>query len=263
MARIRTIKPDAFQSDTLSSVSVLARWTFAGLWTYCDDEGRGRGDIRLVMAALFPIDDYTTPDDLASALDELADIGAICFYEVDGKDFLHCPKWGDHQKVSHAAKSKIPPCPKCSPENLRSPREELQSPPEGLRPERKGIEQGKGMPNSSGAGSDSGDFTSFWNAYPKKVAKGAARKAYAAALKKADAQTIALAAASFAQAQARTEQKFIPYPATWLNGERWADATPPNLVTSPLRPIQEIPEPPDGLSDAEYAEWWAKNRAAK
>ena len=44
MPRIRTIKPDAFLSESLSTVPRGTRWTFAGLWTYADDKGRARDD---------------------------------------------------------------------------------------------------------------------------------------------------------------------------------------------------------------------------
>jgi hypothetical protein len=137
--RIRTIKPEAFKSESLSSVSVLARWTFAGLWTYCDDEGRGRSDPRLVKAELFPIDDKTTLSNVRAVLDELEQIGAICRYEVANRGYLHCPKWTDHQKVSHPTKSKFPECPKqgltCTLEGNESPPEIFVSPPESLAPE--------------------------------------------------------------------------------------------------------------------------------
>jgi hypothetical protein len=69
-------------------------------------------------------------------------------------------------------------------------------------------------------------FDKFYASYPRHIAKGAARKAYKSALKKADAATLLAAAERFAAANAGTDQKFIPYPATWLNSERWADAEP-------------------------------------
>lgn len=68
-------------------------------------------------------------------------------------------------------------------------------------------------------------FDSFWAAYPKKVGKGQAVKAWRAAVKKADADVIAagITAAVAAWKRDGTEQRFIPNPTTWLNGERWAD----------------------------------------
>lgn len=66
-------------------------------------------------------------------------------------------------------------------------------------------------------------FDEFWSAYPRKESKGHARKAWASALKKADAKTIIEAAGHFANRVKGSDKKFIAHPATWLNGERWAD----------------------------------------
>ena len=155
MARIRTIKPDAFKSDTLSACSPLARWTFAGLWTYCDDYGRARNDVRLIKAELYPLDDTTTLQNVATCLAELvAADGAVCVYEVAGKPYLHIPRWKDHQRVSHPTDSKIPACPSHSegviPEPSGEIPEDLQSPPEPVRPEQGtgSREQGRGTGNA-------------------------------------------------------------------------------------------------------------------
>jgi hypothetical protein len=226
MPRIRTIKPDAFTSDSLSTVSVLARWTFAGLWTYCDDDGRARNDVRLIKAALFPIDNATSLAKVTNALNELVDIGAVCLYSAAGRDYLHCPKWGEHQRVSHPTASKIPACPEHSGENP----EDYMNPPETLRPERKGKEQGRGTPTTQSRGSER--FPDFWAAYPRRVDKGHAEKAFAKAIKGgADPKVIIDAATLFAASFTNSDPKFIPYPATWLNGKRWDDQ--PDAPASP------------------------------
>lgn len=76
---------------------------------------------------------------------------------------------------------------------------------------------------------DDPDFDAFWRAYPRKVGKGQARRAFASAIRKVDAATINAAAERFADwcSRSRTEQQFIPHPSTWLNGERWADEPQP------------------------------------
>jgi hypothetical protein len=69
-------------------------------------------------------------------------------------------------------------------------------------------------------------FDKFWKAYPKKVAKADARKAWGqTANVRPDTESLLNAIL----AQCKTEQwmrgngQFIPYPATWLRGERWDD----------------------------------------
>jgi len=78
---------------------------------------------------------------------------------------------------------------------------------------------------SSVAVVDDAQFEEFWKAYPRRTAKGNARKAFIAALKKIDADTLVTKAGQFAKQQAGKEPQYIPHPASWLNGERWEDET--------------------------------------
>lgn len=239
MARIRTIKPDAFMSDSLSRVPRGVRWTFAGLWTYLDDEGRGRDDVRLIKAALYPLDDEVTLSMLADDLKHLEHIGCICRYEVDGKTYLHAPGWEDHQRVSHPTASKLPRCSGHDPDPFVKPPEDFVKPPEPLRPEGKGKEQGKeGKGTRERATSSDPLFDEFWAAYPRKTDKGNARKAWVKAVKKREPQAIIAAAASYAAS--KPEPKFTAHPSTWLNGERWDD--------QPLVLIQGGPDPRRGFA---------------
>lgn len=88
--------------------------------------------------------------------------------------------------------------------------------PQQARPARK---QAAARVNDTG-------FDEFWAAYPRKVAKGTARGAWVKALKRGISAEHITAAATRAAAQwraAHTEPRFIPHPATWLNGERYDD----------------------------------------
>ena len=69
-------------------------------------------------------------------------------------------------------------------------------------------------------------FAAWYAAYPKKVGKGAAERAFKAALKKTDLDTLIAGRDRYIAATRDTDPKFIANPATWLNGERWADETP-------------------------------------
>lgn len=72
-------------------------------------------------------------------------------------------------------------------------------------------------------------FPDFWAAYPRKVGRGAAEKAFASAVAKG--ATVADIAAGLNRQTWPTDPKFIPHPATWLNQSRWQDdpaaAAPP------------------------------------
>lgn len=74
-------------------------------------------------------------------------------------------------------------------------------------------------------------FDRFWEAYPRKAGKGAARTAYDRAFRKivaGEPAGVLMAALERAKPTWRDAQ-FIPHPATWLNQERWEDEpeTPP------------------------------------
>jgi len=66
-------------------------------------------------------------------------------------------------------------------------------------------------------------FEDFWRAYPRKVGKGAARKAYAKALRLTDHDTIMVALSDQRPAMEAKESQYIPHASTWLNQERWED----------------------------------------
>lgn len=110
MARIRSIKPDAFTSLSLSEVERGIRWTFAGLWTHCDDEGRAEWEPRLLKAALYPVDDDITAADIDHDMKALESIGAVCFYAVGGKNYFHIPSFSEHQHPNRKVPSRLPKC---------------------------------------------------------------------------------------------------------------------------------------------------------
>jgi len=68
-------------------------------------------------------------------------------------------------------------------------------------------------------------FETFWKVYPKKKGKGEARKAFAKALKKTTVEALVEAVNKQKQQTQWTRDagQFVPYPATWLNQERWED----------------------------------------
>ena len=70
------------------------------------------------------------------------------------------------------------------------------------------------------------DFARFWAAYPRKVGKGAARKAWAKMRPPIDLVLRTVRAFSDTEQWRRENGRFTPHPATWLNQERWND-TPP------------------------------------
>jgi hypothetical protein len=62
------------------------------------------------------------------------------------------------------------------------------------------------------------DFDEFWKLYPKKIAKADAIKAWNKATKKKTAEDLLKLTKAYAEGKL-PEDKYIPYPASWLNKE--------------------------------------------
>ena len=77
------------------------------------------------------------------------------------------------------------------------------------------------------------DFAEWYAAYPRKTARGRALTAYRTARKKADAATLLAAIKQQASQLMAKGSEFAPYPATWLNGERWLDEAPTPTLPDP------------------------------
>jgi hypothetical protein len=83
-------------------------------------------------------------------------------------------------------------------------------------------------------------FATFWEAYPRKVGKQDAQKAFAKVSPDETLLAVMLAAiekAKQTEGWQKEKGKYIPHPATWLNGKRWDD---------------EIGEPRQGLADTRF-----------
>lgn len=71
-------------------------------------------------------------------------------------------------------------------------------------------------------------FDDFWAAYPRRVAKGAARKAWPTAVKAAGSDpAVVIAGARAYHDSPDREPAYTAHPATWLRAERWTDEPPP------------------------------------
>lgn len=81
-----------------------------------------------------------------------------------------------------------------------------------------------------------GAFENFWNEYPRKVGKGAARKAW----EKVGPDVAAVLKAVQNQKRGidwqKDNGKWIPHPATWLNQERWLDEVKLTYQPAPVDP---------------------------
>lgn len=80
-------------------------------------------------------------------------------------------------------------------------------------------------------------FEAFWQAYPRKTAKGDARKAWPAAVKAAGGAGPIIAGAGRYAADPNRDASYTAHASTWLRAERWADPPlPPRGQTRGPRP---------------------------
>ncbi len=122
--------------------------------------------------------------------------------------------------------------------------------------ERKG--KGRGMERKckesplTPPGGIAGRFTEFWEAYPRRVGKGAAERIFLR-LKVDEAllETMlnAIERAKHSKAWNKNGGEFIPHPSTWLNQKRWLDEVPQTHLVIGKHP-DSLPEPPS-LRDEE------------
>lgn len=233
MARARNIKPAFFTNDDLVQLPMQDRMLFIGLWTLADREGRLEDRPMRIKMQVFPADDINVDESLT----RLASTGMLIRYEVDGGRYIEIVNFTKHQRphVKEAA-SEIPPY---TGENEPTPTRDSASTIPGsgehaLIPDTGYLNEDTGYLNADSDESAAREqkptrFTEFWQAYPKKVGKGAAAKAFKA-IKWREIEFPALMSALEKQKQSAQWQdeggRFIPNPATWLNQERWGDELP-------------------------------------
>ena len=85
------------------------------------------------------------------------------------------------------------------------------------------------------------NFARFWEAYPKKKGKADAEKAFKKVKVPVEDLLQALEKQKKTSDWIRESGRFIPYPATWLNGKRWEDDTDPGRLSG--RAYVDISDP--------------------
>lgn len=155
MARIRTIKPELPQSESMGRVSRDARLCFILLWTLADDEGRLRGNSRMLASLLFPYDD-DAKDLIQGWLNELSKEGCIVAYTHESDSYVQIHKWLKHQKIDRPSPSKIP-APLI---DSYSPREDSRILPVGSK-DQGSKDQGEDKPAKPSASLSASDLVSL------------------------------------------------------------------------------------------------------
>jgi len=223
----RIIKESICTSENIDQLSSFQETVFYRLLVNCDDYGCFDARVKVVASRLFPLK-VIRPAEIVKALNRLAETGLIILYEAKGKPYLKVVKWADHQRV-RVSKHKYP-----MPEDGTACGElpQVAASCGEMRPESNPI-QSESNPNPNpnptrerGETDSNDQFDRFWERYPNKVAKQDALKAW---------KKIRMNGELFKEIMSgldrwlasdewyRDNGRFIPHPATWLNGQRWND----------------------------------------
>ena len=226
----RIIKESTWTSEKIASLTDFEFRVWVALITLADDAGRGDARAAIIRGRAFPLREGVTSKNIECAVRKLASSGCITLYTVGGRCYYCFPTWERHQRVRDC-KPKYPgpddgdELPQDAASCGELPQDAASC---GLNPIQS---ESNPNPNPNPTRARDAAFDSFWSAYPKKVGKEAARKAFL----KVDADLAVMLRAIEAQKQSRQWQedggKYIPNPATWLNQGRWEDE-----ITAPSRP---------------------------
>lgn len=189
-------------------------WTY--LLTYVDDYGRGSAEPDILKGFVFPRRKSVTEKNISDCLTDLACMGLIDLYEVDGESYLCFPTWADHQRIQQK-RSKFPEPDSGSRKSTVSHGE---SPPESESNPNTNPNQN---PNPNARARGDGAFDRFWTEYPKKVGKGQAQKAFSKVSVPVETLIDAVQRQKGSVQWQKDGGQYIPNPSTWLNQKRWED----------------------------------------
>lgn len=210
--------PGQWTDDMFVTCSPLARLLALGLRNESDDNGIFEWNpVKLKMRVL-PADNC----EIESLLVELVASQQIVQYEVSGKKYGLIRNFTKYQKPKYP--TYLYPLPEVQPEGVELKKAHSGSPP-GKSIQRERREEKRRTTCASDDACVSA-FDRFWAAYPRKKSKGQARKAFTKL--KPNEQLLEAILASLERAKTSEDWRkdggrFIPYPATWLNGEGWED----------------------------------------
>jgi hypothetical protein len=232
LARIRTIKPEFFSSPDTAKASPRARLLYIAMWCWADDYGVGESNMNGLLGFAFPDSDDLTRKELQRLCKEVQSAYKVDFYEVRGRFYYSVPSWDLHQKTERRSKKLNPRSddPDAVPDQRFYETEEMLG--SSVVEPRKNTRGNIGTGEQGNIGTAPERFDEFWQAYPRRDDKAAARKSYAAALKKTDAGSLIAGATAYALEKKSSEKKFIKLAATWLNNECWLNEYVP-AVASP------------------------------
>lgn len=109
MAKIRTIKPEFWESEQVGECHPMARLLFICLLNFCDDGGNYPASVKAMKRNAFGYDEVSS-DQVQVWMDELITNGLVAVYEAEGKTYWHVTGFSKHQTIGRPF-LKHPPFP--------------------------------------------------------------------------------------------------------------------------------------------------------
>lgn len=81
----------------MAKLSHGARLLYVGLWCMADDHGRGRANLHLMKAHVFPMDDFLSLEDVGTFYKEIATAVLVEEYLAEGRQYYYVLSWEKHQ----------------------------------------------------------------------------------------------------------------------------------------------------------------------
>lgn len=109
--RIRTIKPEWLEDESLATCSDTARMVSVALIVLADDYGNGRAHHLYLTSRIWPYTSCDPRESLASisrALHELVAIGFVRLYEAKGQTYYNLTNWKRHQRIDRPSQPLVP-----------------------------------------------------------------------------------------------------------------------------------------------------------
>lgn len=223
-------------SSEAGKLAEFCQALFPLIVAHTDDFGRLEADAFTIKHLVWPTS-ARSEREFDSALNALHATGLIQRYEADGGLFLQVACFDEHQPGLNKAKrtrSKFPEPPPISREPRELPSQEKGREEKGREDEANGRE-----PRNARECVDDDAFEVFWEAYPRKVGKPNAERAFAKlhpSGPELEAMLIAVVSQKRSAQWLKDGGEFIPYPATWLNQRRWEDELPAQAQTLSYQP---------------------------
>ncbi|MDN8612765.1 hypothetical protein [Variovorax ginsengisoli] len=221
----RILREGILTSERVEKLNWAEEVFYRRLMSVVDDFGRYYARPALLLAACYPLLLKKVSDsDIEKWLSACENAALVRVYPAqDGKRYLQLL---DFKQQVRAATSKFPQPPDtCAADAQQMHGSSEASAHLGVSVSG-GVSEGEGGNAAAPAGARAGFFEEFWKAYPKKVGKDAALRAFD---KRKPTRELLDSMLAAIEVQRRLKKwidddgQYIPHPSTWLNEGRWQD----------------------------------------